>query len=90
MARPHIEFTEVGDVEQAEVTDGPLAGSGIRMLSEGDESGAFTAFSSFSSGWSGELGAYGRPGSRPSPRPIRRSRSVSCCEATSSAATAAE
>jgi hypothetical protein len=61
MARPHIEFIEVGDVEQTGVTEGPLTGSGIRMLSEDDESGAFTAFSSFSSGWTGDLGVYGRP-----------------------------
>jgi hypothetical protein len=61
MARPHIEFIEVGDVERVDVEDGPLAGSAWRLLSEDDESGAFTAFCSLPKGWSGDLGAYGRP-----------------------------
>ena len=61
VARQHIEFIEVGDVETVEVGEGPLVGSGLRLLSEDDESGAFTAFCSFPEGWSGDLGAYGRP-----------------------------
>ena len=56
MARPHIEFIEVGDVPSVDVVEGPLGGTGMRVLSADDESGAYTAFCSFPAGWFERVG----------------------------------
>jgi hypothetical protein len=61
MARPHIEFVNVLNVPEREVTDGAFAGAFRRTLSEDDESGAYTAVVSLPPGWKADLNDSPRP-----------------------------
>jgi hypothetical protein len=61
MARPHIEFIQVTDVPRDTVAEGPFAGAGRRLLSEDDETGAWTGIVSLPAGFMSDLGALGRP-----------------------------
>jgi hypothetical protein len=61
MARPHIESIHVYDVEPEEAGDGILAGTRLRVLSEDDGDGSYSALVSFPAGWRGNLGG---------PRPV--------------------
>jgi hypothetical protein len=61
MARPHIEFIDALGVAPETVQDGAFAGARRRLLSEDDESGAWTGIVSLPPGFAGDLGALGRP-----------------------------
>ena len=61
MGRPHIEFIQAFDVAEEAIAEGPFAGTRRRLLSEDDESGAWTCLLSFPADWSGSLEGYGRP-----------------------------
>lgn len=61
MARPHIEFIDALAVAAQPVADGVLAGARRRLLSEDDETGAWTGIVSLPAGFSADLGALGRP-----------------------------
>jgi hypothetical protein len=51
MGRPHIEFIQTADVPTEDVTEGPFAGTKRQLLSEDDETGAFSALITFPPGW---------------------------------------
>ena len=61
MARPHIEFIESGAVPLEEVVGGAFAGASRRLLSEDDETGAWTGIVALPARFSGDLGSLGRP-----------------------------
>jgi hypothetical protein len=61
MGRPHIEFIQSADVPVEPWRDGPFAGTGRRLLSEDDETGASTNRVSIERGWSGSVGGHERP-----------------------------
>ncbi len=61
MGRLHIEFIQSLDVPKQEIAEGSFAGAARRLLSEDDETGAYTALVSLRSGWSGELAGFSRP-----------------------------
>jgi hypothetical protein len=59
--RPHIEFIDALAVPSEPMTDGPLAGAHRRLLSEDDETGAWTGIVSLDAGTTVDLGALGCP-----------------------------
>jgi hypothetical protein len=61
MGRPHIEFINALEVSPRRVEAGPFAGVAARVLSEDEDTGAYTAMIFCPSGWSGELGGFDRP-----------------------------
>jgi hypothetical protein len=61
VARPHVEFIESGAVPLEEVVGGAFAGASRRLLSEDDETGAWTGIVAFPAGFSGDVGTLGRP-----------------------------
>jgi hypothetical protein len=61
MGRPHIEFINALDVAPRWIADGPFEGVSQRLLSEDDESGAYTAIVFCPAGWRGDLRSFGRP-----------------------------
>src|SRR5579863_7088265 len=60
MGRPHIEFIHSWEAPRSAVPDGAFAGLERRVLSEDDETGAYTALLSVPQGWSGDLGGAHR------------------------------
>jgi hypothetical protein len=61
MGRPHIEFINAQDVAPEWVSEGPFEGSAIRLLSEDDETGAYTAMLFCPAGWRADLAGFDRP-----------------------------
>jgi uncharacterized protein DUF4437 len=61
VARLHIEFIESGDVPLEAVAGGPLDGTSRRLLSEDEETGAWTGIVRFPAGFSADFGTLGRP-----------------------------
>jgi len=60
VGRPHIEFIHSWEAPADAVPGGPFAGLERRVLSEDDETGAYTALLSLPRGWSGDLGRADR------------------------------
>jgi len=60
MGRPHIEFIHSTDVPARALADGPFAGASARVLSEDDETGAFTALVELEPGAGVELSGADR------------------------------
>jgi hypothetical protein len=61
VARPHIEFIEAASVPSNAVGDGAFSGASRRLLSEDDETGAWTGIVSLPPGFETDLGPLGRP-----------------------------
>jgi hypothetical protein len=61
MGRPHIEFIQSAEVEPTTLDRGPFAGLAARVLSEDDETGAFSALVGLGAGAVVDLAGSSRP-----------------------------
>jgi len=61
MGRPHIEFVQASDLDAGGVDDGVFRGTRRRILSEDEDTGAWTGALAFPPKWQGELCRLGRP-----------------------------
>jgi hypothetical protein len=60
VGRPHVEFIHSWEAPRSTVPSGAFAALERRLLSEDDETGAYTALVSVPRAWSGDLGGHDR------------------------------